>query len=221
VEDAVDLSQTGESRIRGYLYVLERSLRTFLPPPVVADALREVESHIRERLDQIAPVPADERAGVERVLAELGPPLTVAQAYAAEMTVEEAIATGRLLAVGRALWHIATSTVAGFFAGLALFTGYVTGFSFVLVALLKPIFPENVGFIFRDGYLRSFGASFPLPPGTEARGGYWIVPFALLAGVSILMLTQRGARRLLAWWRARQASWRAERLAPPPATATR
>ncbi len=49
------LSGVGESRVRGYLYVLERSLRTFLPREVVADAVREVESHIRERLDQIDP----------------------------------------------------------------------------------------------------------------------------------------------------------------------
>ena len=48
------ISEVGESRVRGYLFVLERSLRTFLPREVVADAAREVESHIRERLDQIA-----------------------------------------------------------------------------------------------------------------------------------------------------------------------
>ena len=44
------ISEVGESRVRGYLFVLERSLRTFLPREVVADAAREVESHIRERI---------------------------------------------------------------------------------------------------------------------------------------------------------------------------
>ena len=74
------LTDTGQSRIRGYLFVLERSLRTFLPAAVVADAVREVETHILDRLEQMPPNP-DEHATIEQVLAELGPPLRVAQAY--------------------------------------------------------------------------------------------------------------------------------------------
>jgi hypothetical protein len=97
------LTDTGQSRIRGYLFVLERSLRTFLPPAVVEDAVREVDTHILDRLEQMPPSP-DERATIERVLAELGPPLRVAQAYSMELTVDEAIATGRLGAIARGLW---------------------------------------------------------------------------------------------------------------------
>src|SRR6185295_11138094 len=61
---AMTLTDTGQSRIRGYLFVLERSLRSFLPPAVVADAIREVETHILDRLAQMGPSP-DERASVE------------------------------------------------------------------------------------------------------------------------------------------------------------
>ena len=43
------LTEVGESRINGYLFILERSLRSFLPRETAADAVREVESHIRER----------------------------------------------------------------------------------------------------------------------------------------------------------------------------
>src|SRR5512146_122392 len=125
----MQLTEIGESRIRGYLFVLGRSLRSFLPPEVAEDAVREVESHIRERIEQVEArdvarspaeagerhvtakagerieqsgfgevasgpaeardsserAKADERAAVERVLAELGPPLRVAQAYSNEM----------------------------------------------------------------------------------------------------------------------------------------
>ena len=42
------LTDSGESRVRGYLYLFERSLRSFLSPEVAADAVREVESHIRD-----------------------------------------------------------------------------------------------------------------------------------------------------------------------------
>ena len=44
------LSDTGESRVRGYLFVLERSLSLGLPRDVARDAAREIESHLRERI---------------------------------------------------------------------------------------------------------------------------------------------------------------------------
>ena len=89
------LSETGESRINGYLFVLERSLRSFLPPEVVRDAVREIESHLRERVLSADGAP-NEREALEKILAELGPPLRVAQAYSAERTIDEAVATGRI-----------------------------------------------------------------------------------------------------------------------------
>jgi len=200
------LSEAGEGRVRGYLFVLGRALRSFLPEDFARDAVREVESHIRERLDAEAAAGAgrDEAALVERVLRELGPPLRVAQAYSAEIAVDEAVVTGRLLATARALWALATATVAGFFAALALFVGYVTGLAFLALAALKPIFPENVGLIVKDGVPRALGGVFPLPPGAEVRGGYAIIPFAIVAGLAILVATQRGARAFLAGWRRRR-----------------
>jgi hypothetical protein len=205
------LTDTGQSRIRGYLFVLERSLRTFLPPAVVADAVREVETHILDRFDQIRPN-LDERAVVEQVLAELGPPLRVAQAYSMELTVDEAVTTGRLGAIARGLWHLAASTVVGFFASIGLFCGYAIGASFLVVAVLKPIFPHNVGFAFSNGALSGFGAEFGLDPTREIRGGYWIIPLSLIIGGVILIITQTLARRLLGWWQRRLAARRETRV---------
>jgi uncharacterized membrane protein len=194
------MSETDESRVRGYLYVLERSLRTFLPRDVVDDAVREVESHIRERLEQTET--PDGRAALERILGELGPPLQVARAYSTEMAVEEAIATGRVVAVARALWHIAASTVGGFLLALALFIGYTMGAAFAVIAMLKPVFPDNVGLFVAEGRVRSFGAQFPAPEGATVVGGYWIIPLALLAGLALLVGTHRIARWRLVRWRA-------------------
>lgn len=67
----MNLSATGESRVNGYLFVLERSLSTFLPREVVRDAVREIESHLRERIAAADGVP-DERAALERILTEIG-----------------------------------------------------------------------------------------------------------------------------------------------------
>jgi hypothetical protein len=208
------LTDTGQSRIRGYLFMLERSLRTFLPVAIAADAVREVETHIIDRLAQMPPNP-DERVTIERVLAELGPPLRVAQAYSMELTVDEAVTTGRLGAIARGLWHIAASTVGGFFASIGLFSGYGIGAAFVAIAFLKPVFPRNVGFAFRNGAFTGFGADFGFDPTREIRGGYWIIPLSLIAGVVILIITHRLARRLLAWWQRRLAARRDARLLVP------
>ena len=45
----------------------------------------------------------NERDALDRVLTELGPPLRVAQAYSAERTMDEAVATGRIVPMARAL----------------------------------------------------------------------------------------------------------------------
>jgi hypothetical protein len=204
----VNLTETGESRIRGYLYVLERSLTLALPRTVVADATREIESHLRER---IAAVPAgdDERAALEQILAELGAPLRVAQAYSTERAVDEAVVTGRVIPMLRAMWQVALTSVAGFLAALGLVVGYLAGAAFLVIGILKPIFPDNVGFWSVNGpgsFPTSLGAKFPAE-GTPA-GGNWVILIGLVCGLGMLVLTHRGARRYLRWWRNRRISWR-------------
>ncbi len=201
----MNLTETGESRLNGYLFVLERSLRSFLPPEAVRDAVREIESHLRERVLSIDGAP-NERDALEGILAQLGPPLRVAQAYSAERTIDEAVTTGRLVPIVRAVGHLAATTVTGFFAALGLLTGYLTAFAFFALAALKPIFPTNVGLQYVGGFPIGLGAHFPLTPGTELGGGYWVIPFALFCGLGIFVGTHRGARRFLAWWRKRRVS---------------
>src|SRR5438093_2089931 len=141
----MQLTETGESRINGYLFVLERSLKTFLPTDVVRDAVREIESHLRERIAASGAGP-DERAALEKILAELGPPLRVAQAYSSERTVDEAVVTGKILPVLSALWRVSARTMIGFWVALGISVGYTLGASVLFLAIMKPIFPRNVGF---------------------------------------------------------------------------
>jgi uncharacterized membrane protein len=199
------LSDVGESRVNGYLFVLQRSLKTFLPTDSVRDAVREIESHLRERIAAADGAP-NEREAVERILAELGPPLRVAQAYSAERTIDEAVTTGRFVPMVRAVWQLALSTLVGFFTAVLLCIGYVTGLAFFAIGVLKPIFPRNVGIQFVNGIPIGLGAHFPLEPGVDLRGGYWVIPVALVISLGILVGTHRGARKYLAWWRSRHLS---------------
>jgi uncharacterized membrane protein len=199
----MNLSETGEARVRGYLFVLGQSLKSFLPRAVVMDAVQELESHIRERIAEAEPEP-DERTALELVLQEIGMPQRVAQAYSAEITIEEAITTGRIVPTARAFWNLATTSLLGFFPALGLLLGYLLGFGSLLTAFLKPIFPNNAGLMVVDGIPRGFGVFSDIPPGGEMVGGYWIIPILIAVGLAVLILTQRFATAFLVWWRARR-----------------
>jgi len=60
-----------------------------------------------------------------------------------------------------------------------------------------------------NGVVRSVGAQFPMPPGGEARGGYWVIPIGITLGLALLALTHRLALRFVEWWR-RRARWRTD-----------
>lgn len=197
------LTETGDARVNGYLFVLERSLKSFLPADVARDAVREIESHLRERIATANGAP-NERAALENILGELGPPLRVAQAYSAERTIDEALTTGRIVPMARAIWHVAATTLLGSAVATGLLSAYAAGIGFVIVGLLKPIFPNNVGLLVVNGVPRSLGAQFPIPPGGEVYGGYWIIPVSIAIGVAVLVVTHKSARRYLASWRRRQ-----------------
>jgi uncharacterized membrane protein len=211
------LGEVSEARIRGYLFVLKRSLPAWLPAATVSDALRVVEGHIRERAEQGEAVP-DERAALERILDHLGSPARVAAAYTTEMAVDEAVASGKILAMARALGRIAVSTAVGFFTFLGLFLGYGMGFSFLLMAVMKPIFPRNVGLFVVNGRVRSFGIDFPIRDDVVVRGGYWLIPLCLVLGLACLWVTHRAARGVLRRWQARRQELSAvsAALAPSP-----
>jgi uncharacterized membrane protein len=186
------LSDTGESRVRGYLYVLERALRASVSAPLADDAVREVESHIRERVSESTATPT-ERDALETILTRLGTPSTVARAYSLELMMEEAATSGRIVAVLRSVFHAGALGIGAFFTALLLFIGYTLGLAFIAVAVLKPIFPGNVGLWLNDGV--QLGAQFPAPEGMTPLGGYWIIPMCMVLGLAVLIFTHLSARR--------------------------
>ena len=197
------LSEAGEARIRGYLFMLDSSLRTFLAREAAADAVREVESHIREAVRDANGMP-NERDALERLLRQLGTPHRLAQAYSTELAIDEAVSSGRLGPVLRAVYALAVNTVEGFLVGLGLLVGYTFALSALLVALLKPIFPNNVGVIFVDGRFQGIGAQFWLSPDAEVLFGWQVAVLMAVSGALVLVLTHKGARLYLERVRARR-----------------
>jgi hypothetical protein len=203
----VTLTEVGGARVNGYLFVLERSLRSFLPPEVVRDAVREIESHVRERVASADGAP-NERESLERILAELGPPLRVAQAYSAERTIDEAVATGRFVPMLRAIRHVAGRTVVGFWVAVGVSIGYTLVVALLTMAVAKPLFPDNVGlWVYNEsGIPHDLGMRFPVPADEHIIGGYWIIPICLILGVAALVWTNRLTHRFLQRWRERRLS---------------
>src|SRR5688572_395781 len=198
------LGDAGVARVRGYLFVLERSLQSRLPRSVARTAAAEIAAHINARVAESPAVP-DERVALERILAELGAPLRVAQAYSADKNLDDAVLTGRLLPILRSIGHAAFTTVAGFVAALFLFTGYVAGVAFLVIGLAKPIFPNNVGF-WRVNGPNSVPTSLGFQWDTTElpAGGNWVIAIGAGVGLAILILTHWGARAFLAWYRERR-----------------
>jgi hypothetical protein len=199
----VKLSEAGTTRLRGYLWLLDRSLQSRLPRGAAREALKEIEGHIHGRIAE-TDAGGDERLALERILAELGAPLRVAQAYSADKNLDDAVLTGRLLPVLRSIVNAAFATVFGFMAAIILFTGYVAGVAFVIIGLAKPIFPDNVG-IWRVNGPDSIPSSLGFKWNTTETpaGGDWVIPIGLGVGLALLALTHWGARAFLRWYRAR------------------
>lgn len=199
------LSETGESRVRGYLFLLEQSLRASGTGALAADAVREVESHIRERVADSDGIP-NERDALEQVLRRLGSPSTVARAYSLEVVLDEAAVGGRFVPVMRSLFLSAATGLQGFVIALLLFTGYAMAAGFILTAVLKPVFPDKVGLWVHEGV--SLGVRWSAPAGVTPLGGYWIIPISLAIGLAVFVVVHRLSRAWVGRLRERMRSRR-------------
>lgn len=207
------LSETSEARIRGYLYLLQQSLESFLPKEVVRDSVREVESHVRERFvekrekaEKSEAGLVDERECVEEVLRALGSPLELSKVYAAEIAIDDALSSGGLVSVWRALGRAARITLGSFFKALASFAGYAASLAFFVIAVTALFFPESVGLLIVNGLPVAYGTVSNLPEGSRLLGGYWNVPIGAALGVFSFWVTHRLTRRWLKTLRERLGS---------------
>ncbi len=187
-----------EKEFENYLARLRRALGV-LPAEEVEDILREIGGLLAD-----SPSDVDRRA----LLARLGPPERLAGSYAISHELDRALVRPGFRNVWSALWQAASKLVVGFLGALACFLLYLFGFAMVVTALLKPIFPHNVGiFLSPEGRFISAGARFPAPLDAQVMGGYWVTPLFGFLGMLILL----GAQKVSTAWLRRLRA----RLAPP------
>jgi uncharacterized membrane protein len=148
-----------------------------LPRPQREELVKELRAHVMDRLEQMT-APGEEDC--RTVLKALGTPDEIARQFRMELILRRSswrISPVTILRTS-ARWTVAG--VQGYAIFLVAVIGYLMALSFYLTALLKPLFPRNVGVFVGDQGLTL--AHFPFPPaGHEVLGPYYI-PAAIVIG---------------------------------------
>ena len=166
------------------------------------DLVSEIRSHIVERLE-------DPSRPLDQVVAEtldkLGAPEMLAARYHTEGLLDRARATMSPVLLLRATMRWAMTGIRGFFAFWVLFIGYFTAAGFYICALVKPLFPDNVGLYWGpDTY--GIGIRFPGEPHENDILGMWLPPVALALGCLCIIGTTKFVRWMISKRKSAQAT---------------
>jgi hypothetical protein len=181
---------SADAKIDSYLRRIRSGLRG-LPASEASEILRELRSHITERVES----GDDGRPEtVESVLQSLGSPEQLAALYVSESLVSRAESSRTPWTILRSLFHWSTLSFGGFVIFIICVIGYTFGVCFFVAAIMKPFHPQTVGlWVSNDpDHFSLHVGGFSGPPGLERELlGWWLVPIGCsLGGGTILLTTQ-------------------------------
>lgn len=171
--------------VQDYLRRLGQCLNA-LPPAQRDDILAELGSHFEEA----------RASGRTDVLRGFDAPEEYAGQFLAETELRGALARGTSFALGRALLVGARSTLVVLFAIVPLGFLHVLGAIFVVLGVLKPFYPSQVG-AFSDP---KGGFAIGFFSGTESMHehlGLSAIPLFCLGGILVFWLSNRALRWLV------------------------
>jgi uncharacterized membrane protein len=138
------------------------------PKPARQEFLQELRAHVLDRLQQAA-APTEDQC--RAILAALGTPEEIARHYRVEAALSRAKRSNSPLLLLRSTLRWALTGAQGFSVFMVALIGYMTALGFYILAILKPIFPHNVGlFAGPDGFNFAY---LPHPHGHELLGTYF------------------------------------------------
>ena len=182
-EKSKDLVQTYLDKLRGELKKL--------PEKEKEEILLEIKGHIEERIAQ--------GKELSEIFKKLGEPSSFAQEFITQSFLSQGIATKSvpLILKGMLRWGITTLT--GFFFGLLFFSLYLLSLGLVVVALLKPFFPQEIGLFVKDGNFWGWGYEKGVQniSNTNDILGYAFILIALIIGVLIFLVTTWFLKRVI------------------------
>jgi uncharacterized membrane protein len=167
---------TSNPMIESYFAALANQLSD-LPQAKRDEVVRELRAHVFDRLEQIT-VPTNDDC--RTVLKAMGTPEEIARQYRLELLLNRSAWRISPWSVLRTLFRWTLTGIQGYIVFVLALIGYTMAAAFYITALLKPLFPHNVGVFLSEQGLNI--ARFPgPPPGTEILGVYYI-PVAVFVG---------------------------------------
>ena len=183
-----------KKKLDSYLSGLETELAP-LPASDRVEILAETRSHFLERLR-----PSDDVATFDGVAAQLGRPAEYARRFRDNYEINLALASGSVLLMLRKAASLVGLGVAAFFGFLSFAVLAGLSVTFVVLAALKPLSPDNIGlWTFADEFHLNFSYIEPGARDIELLG-WWFIPvtlvLALLMYVALRTLLPRFLRFL-------------------------
>jgi hypothetical protein len=200
-----------QARIEAYLHRLRQALGA-LPSEEIEEIVREIRGHIVERAESTEQL---SEAALNGILSALGNPEDIAALYQSRAMVKRARASTSPLLILMTTIRWAGMSLAGLVACLFGVFGYVMGIGFFVTAILKVLHPDRVGlWVGPHMWDLSMGA-LTTAELDQAHAhellGWWLIPFGLISGPLILVVTT-----LLLRWALRFAFPRTAMRSSPP-----
>lgn len=171
---------TDRDIIHEYLKSLSKYLAR-LDKAEADEVIREIEGHIYDALDV-----SETEGGASTILKGFGSPRELAAGYVDHILEGSPPPTGF-----RAIKAVKKGATKGLYYSTGLL-GYLFSAALMVVGIMKLFVPEMVGlWVASHGNSIAVGARSQLPEGAEEILGWWIVPFAIGAGLAIAYLTRR------------------------------
>jgi hypothetical protein len=178
-----------QRRIDDYLARLRRAL-VDLPPDEVAEIVREIHGHIVERAESMDSL---DEAALTRILSALGNPEDIGSLYQSRAMVARARASTSPFLILKTTIRWAGMSLVGLVTCLFGVFGYVMGVGSFVTATLKVLHPDQVGlWIGPHRWDLSMGVLTAAEQGrahAQEVLGWWLIPFGLITGPLILILT--------------------------------
>jgi hypothetical protein len=178
-----------QERIDAYLKRLRQALGS-LPPEEIAEIVREIRGHIVERAESTDLL---NEAALKGILSALGNPEDIASLYQSRAMVARARASTSPLLILMTTIRWAGMSLAGLVTCLFGLIGYALGIGFLVSPILKMLNPERVGLWVGPHYwdfsLGALSAAYQARAHAQEVLGWWLIPFGLVAGPLILVVT--------------------------------
>jgi hypothetical protein len=165
-----------------------RSLLHGMPPGEIDEIALELRGHIAERTSL--------GGDTEAVLRALGEPEDLARQYRTDQVAERAECSGSPIVILHSLHLLRRGRPSGWVALFFTALGFAWALVLVAAAVEKVLSPHDVGLWTRSGALPRLTVDGPGPPGTHEILGWWFIPFGLVAGAALFVLTRHFAQ----WW---------------------